>query len=141
MVPAVAPIKVTVHKRAQEGWSRVTLSSDTPRYTGFHIPAGFGRVPRQSKEMIASLLGRLHSLLDVPEEEDSLVDVPEEEDRLIRLLHPSLREFLLDSQRCSNKTYRSPPRHFKSLRGEVLQLEDALDQDTRGPGHRTTPGT
>ncbi|KAK4149159.1 hypothetical protein C8A00DRAFT_47166 [Chaetomidium leptoderma] len=58
-------------------------------------PASLALLLDQSKETIASPLGRLHSLLDVPEEVD----------RLIRLLHPSFREFLLDSQRCSNTTF------------------------------------
>ncbi|KAK4103867.1 hypothetical protein N658DRAFT_465551, partial [Parathielavia hyrcaniae] len=58
-------------------------------------PASLALLLDQSKETIASPLGRLHSLLDVPEEED----------RLIRLLHPSFREFLLDSQRCSNASF------------------------------------
>lgn len=49
----------------------------------------------QSKETIALPLGSLHSLLDVPEEED----------KLIRLLHPSFREFLLDAQRCTNAIF------------------------------------
>jgi hypothetical protein len=53
----------------------------------------------QSKEMIASQLGSLHSLLDI--------GMLEEEDRPIRLLHPtSFREFLVDPQRCSNTTFR-----------------------------------
>jgi len=58
-------------------------------------PASIAMLLDQSQETIASPLGRLHSLLDVPEEED----------RLIRLLHPSFREFLLDSRRCTNATF------------------------------------
>jgi hypothetical protein len=58
-------------------------------------PASLAMLLDQSKETIASPLGRLHALLDVPEEEG----------RLIRLLHPSFREFLLDSHRCSNTTF------------------------------------
>jgi len=58
-------------------------------------PASLAMLLDQSKETIASPLGSLHSLLDVPEEEG----------RLVRLLHPSFREFLLDSQRCSNTTF------------------------------------
>ncbi|KAL2199446.1 hypothetical protein P885DRAFT_75862 [Corynascus similis CBS 632.67] len=41
-----------------------------------------------SKETIAVPLSRLHSLLDIPEE-----------DKLLQFLHPSFREFLLDAQR------------------------------------------
>jgi hypothetical protein len=58
-------------------------------------PTSLAMLLDQSKETITSPLGRLHSLLDVPEEEG----------RLIRLLHPSFREFLLDLQRCSNATF------------------------------------
>ncbi|KAK4034598.1 WD40-repeat-containing domain protein, partial [Parachaetomium inaequale] len=58
-------------------------------------PANLAMLLDQSKETIVSPLDGLHSLLDVPDEED----------RLIRLLHPSFREFLLDSQRCSNTTF------------------------------------
>ena len=58
-------------------------------------PASLAMLLNQSRETTASLLDRLHSLLDIPEEEG----------RLIRLLHPSFREFLLDSQRCSNATF------------------------------------
>ena len=58
-------------------------------------PASLAMLLDQSKETIVSPLDSLYSLLDVPEEED----------RLIRLLHPSFREFLLDSQRCSNATF------------------------------------
>ncbi len=35
----------------------------------------------------------------------SLVDVPKEEDRLIQLLRPSFCKFLLDSQRYSDETF------------------------------------
>ncbi|KAK4182362.1 quinon protein alcohol dehydrogenase-like superfamily, partial [Podospora australis] len=54
-------------------------------------PASLAMLLGEPKETIASPLGSLHSLLDVPEEEG----------RLIRLLHPSFREFLLDPQRCA----------------------------------------
>lgn len=58
-------------------------------------PASLAMLLHQSKETIASPLGRLHSLLDIPEDDG----------KLIRLLHPSFREFLLDPQRCSNATF------------------------------------
>ncbi|KAK4243004.1 hypothetical protein C7999DRAFT_36676 [Corynascus novoguineensis] len=50
-------------------------------------PASLAMLLDQSKGTVALPLGNIHSLLDVTEEED----------RLIRLLHPSFREFLLDS--------------------------------------------
>ncbi|KAK4031501.1 hypothetical protein C8A01DRAFT_21283 [Parachaetomium inaequale] len=58
-------------------------------------PASLAMLLDQSKGTVALPLGNIHSLLDVTEEED----------RLIRLLHPSFREFLLDSQRCFNTTF------------------------------------
>lgn len=58
-------------------------------------PASLAMLLSESEETIALLLGRLHSLLDVPEEEG----------RLIQLLYPSFRDFLLDPQRCSNTIF------------------------------------
>ncbi|KAK4097985.1 hypothetical protein N658DRAFT_432935, partial [Parathielavia hyrcaniae] len=58
-------------------------------------PTSLAMLLDQSKETIALPLSSLHSLLDVPEEED----------RLIRLLHPSFREFLLDAQRCTHAMF------------------------------------
>jgi hypothetical protein len=58
-------------------------------------PASLGMLLAESEGKIASTLGSLHSLLDVPEQEG----------RLIRLLHPSFRDFLLDPRRCSNTTF------------------------------------
>ena len=47
------------------------------------------------KEIINRRLRHLHSVLDVPENQDST----------IHLLHPSFREFLLDKQRCHNQHF------------------------------------
>jgi hypothetical protein len=55
----------------------------------------------------------LAELLDVPELEvyrtlvrlHSILEVPENQDSLIRLLHPSFREFLLDKQRCKDPQF------------------------------------
>ncbi|RYO88741.1 hypothetical protein DL764_008694 [Monosporascus ibericus] len=49
----------------------------------------------EPRDVITKTLHCLHSVLDVPEEET----------RPIRLLHPSFRDFLLDPQRCQNKTF------------------------------------
>ncbi len=46
--------------------------------------------------MIDLILRSLHSVLDVPEYQDSP----------IRLLHPSFRDFLLDEQRCLDDQFR-----------------------------------
>jgi len=48
-----------------------------------------------SKETIAVPLSRLHSLLNIPEE-----------DKPLQFLHPSFREFPLDAQRCTNIVFR-----------------------------------
>lgn len=58
-------------------------------------PTSLAMMLGESKDMIASPLGSLHSLMDVPEEAG----------RLVRLLHPSFREFLLDPQRCTNAMF------------------------------------
>jgi hypothetical protein len=84
-----------------------------------------------SKETITLLLGSLHSLLDVPDEEG----------RLIRLLHPSFREFLLDSQRCSNTTFcidaKEAHRHLFECCLRVMSSCLRQDMcDLRRPGTR-----
>ena len=94
-------------------------------------PTSLALLLDQSKETIASLLGRLHSLLDVPEEED----------RLIRLLHPSFREFLLDSQRCSNAMFcidaKEAHRHLFECCLRVMSSCLRQDMcDLRRPGTR-----
>ncbi|KAK4235981.1 WD40-repeat-containing domain protein, partial [Achaetomium macrosporum] len=53
-------------------------------------PDSLAMMVAEPRWKITSMLGNLHSL----------VDVPEQEGRPIRLLHPSFREFLLDPQRC-----------------------------------------
>ncbi|KAK4248625.1 hypothetical protein C7999DRAFT_40243 [Corynascus novoguineensis] len=58
-------------------------------------PATLSLLLDQPRETIAVPLGRLHSLLDIAEE-----------DKLIRFLHPSFREFLLDTQRCTITTFQ-----------------------------------
>ena len=94
-------------------------------------PASLAMLLDQSKETIASPLGRLHSL----------VDVPDEEGRLIRLLHPSFREFLLDSQRCSNTTFcidvKEAHRHLFECCLRVISSCLRRDMcDLRRPGTR-----
>ncbi|KAK3301807.1 WD40-repeat-containing domain protein [Chaetomium strumarium] len=58
-------------------------------------PDSLAMMVAEPRGKIKSMLGKLHSV----------VDVPEQEGRLIRL-HPSFREFLLDPQRCSNAMFR-----------------------------------
>ncbi|KAK3304826.1 uncharacterized protein B0T15DRAFT_537707 [Chaetomium strumarium] len=96
-------------------------------------PASLAMLLDQSKEAIALLLGTFHSLLDVPEEED----------RLIRLLHPSFREFLLDSQRCSNTTFciDATEAHQYLFECCLRVMSSCLRQDMcdlRRPGTRVT---
>jgi hypothetical protein len=94
-------------------------------------PASLAMLLDQSKETIVSPLGRLQSLLDAPEEEG----------RLIRLLHPSFREFLLDSQRCSNTTFyidaKEAHRHLFECCLRVMSSCLRQDMcDLRRPGTR-----
>ena len=58
-------------------------------------PANLAMILTEPKEKINAMLNCLHSVLDVPEQEN----------RLIRLLHPSFRDFLLDPARCLNSTF------------------------------------
>ncbi|RJE17775.1 NACHT domain protein, partial [Aspergillus sclerotialis] len=57
-------------------------------------PPDLAVVVEEPTDVVLSTLHRLHSLLDV-----------RGENRPIRLLHPSLRDFLLDPARCQNKTF------------------------------------
>jgi NACHT domain len=52
--------------------------------------ASLARLLDTPEKTIYSISGRLHSILDVPESQDTP----------IRLMHPSFRDFLLDRQRC-----------------------------------------
>ncbi len=94
-------------------------------------PTNLAMLLGQSKETIASLLGSLRSLLDVPEEDACRV-VP---------LHPSFREFLLDSQRCSNTTFyidtKEAHRHLFECCLRVMSSRLRQDVcDLRRPGTR-----
>ncbi|KAK5988239.1 Vegetative incompatibility HET-E-1-like protein [Cladobotryum mycophilum] len=53
---------------------------------------GLAMMLEEPMEMIKSALDQLHSVLDIPEQDDAP----------IRLLHPSFRDFLLDPTRCTN---------------------------------------
>lgn len=87
----------------------------------------------ESKEDIASLLGSLHSLMDVPEAKAGL----------IRLLHPSFREFLLDPQRCANSIFcidaKTSHRHLFNCCLRILSGHLRQDMcDLRRPGTRVS---
>lgn len=58
-------------------------------------PANLAMMLDESEAKIISTLNRLHSVLDVPEQEN----------KPVRVLHPSFRDFLLDPERCSDHMF------------------------------------
>lgn len=50
---------------------------------------------QQPRAEISKTLHQLHSIIDVPEQDDGV----------IRLLHPSFRDYIVDSKRCSHELY------------------------------------
>lgn len=89
-------LKHSVFKN-KEGKERAKLSVRFKKIAGsivvlFNVlPAeGLAILLSMSKEQVGVALSSLHSVLNIPENEDDP----------IRLLHPSFRDFLLDGQRC-----------------------------------------
>ncbi|KAN0076415.1 WD40-repeat-containing domain protein, partial [Elaphomyces granulatus] len=79
--------------RVQELFHRI-VGSIVVLFDGMS-PVNLAMILTEPKEKINAMLNCLHSVLDVPEQEN----------KLIRLLHPSFREFLLDPARCLNNTF------------------------------------
>jgi len=84
-------------------------------------PASLGMILAESEGKIASTLGSLHSLLDVPEQAG----------RPIRLLHPSFRDFLLDPHRCRSTRFSidSKKAHGHLFNCCLRVMSDHLRQD------------
>jgi hypothetical protein len=84
-------------------------------------------------EMIGLILNSLHSVLDVPECQDSP----------IRLFHPSFRDFLLDEQRCLDDQFivNEKRAHSALVESCLKVMSNALKRDICGlqmPGALTT---
>lgn len=85
---------------------------------------------------------QLSKLLDEPEEKvrmsfnplHSLVNFPKDKDEPLRVLHPSLRDFLLDSNRCLNKDFLidSEETHMRLVRYCLRLLSKSLKRNACG---------
>lgn len=87
-------------------------------------------------------LAALSELLDVPMTEikrtlnnlHSLLDVPVDDDGFIRLLHPSFRDFLLDADRCSKQRFviNKNKAHHRLFKGCLRVMSNHLRRDMCG---------
>jgi hypothetical protein len=95
--------------------------------------ASLAQLLDRSKEEINRTLNRLHSVLDVPKSEGGF----------IRLLHPSFRDFLLNSQRCRNPIFlvNQNQAHYNLFKACLRVMSNHLRRDMcslRLPGARAT---
>lgn len=83
-----------------------------------------------SEDAVKRSLGRLHSVLNIPQDVGSS----------IRLLHPSFRDFLLDNKRCTGRRFcvNGSLRHEELAKHCLKLMSDGLK---RNMGHLTTPGS
>ncbi|KAL8835874.1 MAG: hypothetical protein Q9176_006647 [Flavoplaca citrina] len=83
-----------------------------------------------SEDAIKRSLGRLHSVLNIPQDVGSS----------IRLLHPSFRDFLLDDTRCTDRRFyvNGSLKHEELAKHCLKIMSDGLK---RNMGHLTTPGS
>lgn len=67
----------------------------------------------------------------------SILDVPQDPSRPVRLHHPSLRDFLLSPQRCSNEHFQvEEEKAHKTMASHCIQLmSDKLQRDICGLGN------
>ena len=83
-----------------------------------------------SEEAIKRSLGRLHSVLNIPQDVGSS----------IRLLHPSFRDFLLDDTRCTDRRFyvNGSLKHEELAKHCLKTMSDGLK---RNMGQLTMPGS